>query len=40
MRYSKEKPYQELGLKLRRRYRKLRMFYKIYKTNVPNTFLN
>ena len=40
MRYSKEKPYQELGFELRRWYRKLRMFYKIYKTNVPNTFLN
>ena len=40
---SKEKLYQELGLEslqLRRWYRKLVMFYKIYKTKVPNTFLN
>lgn len=40
---SKERFYQELGLEslqLRLWYRKLRMLYKIYKTNVPNTFLN
>ena len=40
---SNEKRYQELGLEslqLRCWYRKLGIFYKIYKTKVPYTFLN
>ena len=40
---SKERLYQELGLEslqLRRWNRKLGMFYKIYKTKVPDIFLN